>query len=388
MLSFLNEYRMYPIIKKFLKEELRCNQTKTYVPFPNGSGRSIDVMGLVRQDDDTPSELIAVEAKCRMSLKEIRDVIMQAEDDKQIAHRVYVAFPKNEMDANPEKVNKIKRDCEEKGIGVLSVSEKSCETVLLFPKKPPLPDHEKLRKIILNFEYEISEFTGFLSKDFCRSSLYSNTSESSIVEKKLECLVKEVIELLRTQQLKTMVPEKLGWKRSGMYRFSIGKLENNEIKGIPFVIEMKHHGLALRVEARRYGYSKTNLDSIIKKLNDNPSILKENLDELSRLSDPKNSYTVGIDFSDFSRYDFSINLHLWNPDSPNSINLFLDVLKVCREKCTGKKELNPYIFVEFRYDESKRVVWTRDLVQDVSKRILQLEKTAELFWTLLKYEWE
>jgi len=151
---------------------------------------------------------------------------------------------------------------------------------------------------------------------------------------------------------------------------------------------MNHHGLALRVEARRYGYCKTDLDTIIKKLNDNPIILKENLDELSRLSNVYMGYTIGIDFSDFSRYTFSINLHSWNPDSPNSINLFLNMLRVCREKCKGKKELTPFIFVEFKYDESKYIVRTKDLVKDISKRILHLERTAELFWTLLKYTWE
>jgi hypothetical protein len=43
--------------------------------------------------------------------------------------------------------------------------------------------------------------------------------------------------------------------------------------------------------------------------------------------------------------------------------------------------------VEFRYDLPE-VIYKKDLTQDISRRILQLEETPNIFWTLLKYEWE
>jgi len=387
-MSFSDEFKMYRIIEEFLRRELGCYQTAQDVPFPDGSGRRIDVVGLVRQDDGGASELIAVEAKRGLSWEDIVAAIGQAENEKQLVHGIYVAFPKNDMEASPEKTTNIKKDCRKKGIGVLAVSEISCEALLLPKKTLPQPDPNKLRKMVSKFKYEVTEFKGLCFKDFCRVNLYYDVpSESHIAEKKLERLVKEVVEWLKTQQLKTTVPGKLGWKQSEWGRYIIGNEESGEIKGIPFIIKMNHQGLALRVEAKRHGYTKTDLDRIIKRLNDDPSLLKENVDKLSRLSDPKNSYALCLVFSDFYGHDFIMNLHLWDPDNPNIFSSFLNVLNLSREKCAGTR-FTPYIVIEFRYDVSEVLYKKKDLVEDIAKRVLQLEETTQLFWTLLKYEWE
>jgi hypothetical protein len=391
-MTFPDESRMYPLIEGFLKSNLGCFQTLQEVPFPDSSGRRIDVVGLIRQEDGTASELITVEAKPNLSPKNRRDVIGQAEHEKQLAHRVYVAFPKNIMDASEQDtINEIKEACATKRIGLLAVFETGCEAVFS-PKALCQPDPNKLEKIISKFKYEVAEFSGFYFSDFSRVSMYyDRPREYEIAKKKLQRLVEEVVKELKNQKLKTFAIERLGWEESEseMGKFKIGNLENGKIKGIPFIVEMSNRGLSVRVEARRsdYNYTKADLDGIIERLNDDPSLLKENLDRLSKLSDPENSYALCINYSNAYEHDFTMHLHLWNIGNPNVFSSFLDVLKHSREECTGTSFV-PYIVLEFKYELERVLPKRKDLIDDIAKRLLQLEETITIFWAYMKYEWE
>lgn len=391
-MPFSSEFDMYPHIEEFLRRDLRCCQTDQDVSFRYESGtRTIDVVGLVREDDGTPSEIIAVEAKADLGAKNIRDIFGQAEDDRQVAHEVYVAFPKNLLDAYPSTSNEIKRKCRDKNMGLLVVNGKICKAVFS-PERLPQPDPEKVREIVSKFKYEVTSFEGFCFKDFSRTSLfYEKPSEYQIVEKKLERLVKEVVEHLQTRKLNVLVLGKLGWKRreSEMGSFNIAHVEGDEIKGIPFIIGMNNRELFFRVEAKRPGYTKTDLDRIIRKLNDDPSLLRENLDKLSELSDPESGYRLCVNYSGTyeRKHDFMINLHLWNQDDPSSFSSFINILKFSRERCAGTR-FTPYMVIEFHYEMPEAFGKKKNLVDDIPTRISQLEETAQLFWELLKYEWE
>jgi len=155
------------------------------------------------------------------------------------------------------------------------------------------------------------------------------------------------------------------------------------------VHELIERAASLRVEAKRPEYTKTDLDMIIRKLNANPSPLREKLDKLSALSDPESGYRLCVNYSGTHerKHDFMINLHLWNQDDPSSFSSFINILKFSRERCAGTR-FTPYMAIEFHYEMPEAFGKKIDLVDDIGTRISHLEETSELFWELLRYEWE
>lgn len=207
-MTFASKLDMYEIIEKFLKDQLKCTRTIVNKPTFRWLAwiRIPDVVGMLKKNFDI--ELVAVEAKLGLD----KMVFQQAREDRDVFSSAYVAFPKGIVDP---KIDEIKSQCKRDNVGLLIVSEDSCEEILPPEKLSLTPDPQKFKKAVDDFELAtIEKFEGFTRQDFdCwLAEEISSYGRKQIATRKLDFLTREIVNLLKSSPLRFLDSKKLDFQ--------------------------------------------------------------------------------------------------------------------------------------------------------------------------------
>jgi len=284
-MTFNKEEEMYEIIGEyFAKNGYRTLINKITFDLLS-KGWKIDVVG-IKKEKNKP-ELIAVEAKKDLKPERIVQAISQAEIYKSAFNKVYVAFPKSDLESedNKEFVGEIEDLCKAKGVGILEVG-KTCQESQERLSATPSYLKVDIYQGIIN-QIEPTEFEGFELEDFVR---HYNSDHDPVVFKTFSLLIEELEKRLKSKGLVlthgpasalTEVPDENYTSERFWATFSDIRLKDEDYVNVPsFVIKWRGHGVMVELISGPSSY----LDAFKEKLKNDDTKFYEILRQIKEES--------------------------------------------------------------------------------------------------------